>query len=93
VRFTMPAEFSMASLPKPNNAEVRLVAAPAMRMAAIRFSGLVSEDALAENQEKLLDYVKRQGLSPKGAPQYAFYDPPWTLPWNRRNEVLVEIGR
>jgi effector-binding domain-containing protein len=93
VRFTMPAEFSMANLPKPNNAEVRLVAAPAMRMAAIRFSGIVSDDALAENQEKLLDYVKRQGLSPKGAPQYAFYDPPWTLPWNRRNEVMVEIGR
>lgn len=93
VRFTMPAEFSMASLPKPNNAEVTLAAAPGKRMAAIRFSGLVSDAALAEHEAKLLDYLKRQGLSPKGAPQYAFYDPPWTLPWNRRNEVLVEIAR
>jgi len=92
VRFTMPAEYSMASLPKPNSADVRLAAAPPKRMAAIRFSGLAGDDALAENQAKLLDYLKRQGLSPKGAPQYAFYDPPWTLPWNRRNEVLIEIG-
>jgi len=93
VRFTMPAEYSMASLPKPNSAEVKLAAAPGKRMAAIRFSGLAGDDALAENQAKLLDYLKRQGISPKSDPQYAFYDPPWTLPWNRRNEILVEIAR
>ncbi len=93
VRFTMPAEYSMANLPKPNNSEVKLAAAPGKRMAAIRFSGLAGDDALAENKAKLLDYLKQQGLSPKGEPQYAFYDPPWTLPWNRRNEVLVEIRR
>jgi hypothetical protein len=56
-------------------------------MAAIRFSGLAGDDALAENQAKLLDYLKRQGLSPKGKPQYAFYDPPWTLPWIWRGNL------
>jgi len=93
VRFTMPADYTMAKLPKPNNAAVKLIEVPGKRMAAIRFSGVVSETDLAEQEAKLRDYVQQKGLTPKGAPQYAFYDPPWTLPWNRRNEVMVEIPR
>ncbi len=93
VSFTMPAEQTMESLPRPNNAAVTLAREPGKRLAAIRFSGLASEADLAENESRLLDYVKQKGLSAKSAPQYAFYDPPWTLPWNRRNEVLVEVGR
>jgi hypothetical protein len=92
VRFTMPAEYTMASLPQPNNADVRLAQLPGARMVAIRFSGLASEGDLAENQRKLLDFVHARGLAPTDAPHYAFYDPPWTLPWNRRNEVMVEVG-
>jgi effector-binding domain-containing protein len=93
VRFTMPAEYTLATLPKPNNEAVRLTEVPAKRMAAIRFSGVASESDLAENERKLVDFTREQGLTPMGAPHYAFYDPPWTLPWNRRNEVMVEIGR
>jgi hypothetical protein len=39
------------------------------------------------------DFIAAKRLTPKGAAHYAFYDPPWTLPWNRRNEVMVEIGQ
>jgi hypothetical protein len=93
VRFTMPGDLSMETLPKPNNAAVRLVELAPKRMAAIRFSGVVDEKDLAENEASLREGLSKQGLKPKGSPQYAFYDPPWTLPWNRRNEVLVEIER
>ncbi len=93
VRFTMPAEHTMARLPRPNNDAVKLARAPGKRVAAIRFSGLADDADLAENQAKLLQRLEAQGLSAKGPAAYAFYDPPWTLPWNRRNEVLVEIGR
>lgn len=93
VRFTMPASHTLASLPRPNNAEVRLVETPATRMAAVRFSGIAGDADLAENETKLLRQAAAQGLTVKGAAQYAFYDPPWTLPWNRRNEVMVEVAR
>ena len=83
----------MERLPQPNNDTVRLTQLPAKRMVAIRFSGVASSGDLAENERKLLDYASAQGLTPKGAAHYAFYDPPWTLPWNRRNEVMVEVGR
>jgi hypothetical protein len=91
VRFTMPAEYTMATLPRPNNESVKLAATPPKRMAAIRFSGVADGEGLAENEAKLRDYLRAHGLQPKGAAQYAFYDPPWTLPWNRRNEVMVEV--
>jgi effector-binding domain-containing protein len=93
IRFTMPAQYSLAKLPRPNDASVKLVEIPGKRMAAIRFSGLVNEPDLAENEAKLMDYVQKQGLTRKGGVVYAFYDPPWTLPWNRRNEVMVEVSR
>ncbi|MEK4032920.1 heme-binding protein [Methylocystis sp. IM3] len=91
VRFTMPAELTMASLPKPNNAAVRLAQAPGKRIAALRFSGLAGDDDLAANEAKLVEELNIRGLGAKGPAVYAFYDPPWTLPWNRRNEILVEV--
>ncbi len=93
VRFTMPAEHTLASLPKPKNTAVKLAQTPGKRMAAIRFSGLVDDADLASNEAKLFGELTERGLGAKGPALYAFYDPPWTLPWNRRNEVLVEVGR
>ncbi|MFM8858870.1 MAG: SOUL family heme-binding protein [Methylocystis sp.] len=93
VTFTMPASYSMKTLPKPNNQAVELIELPPQRLAAIRFSGLVDEGDLSENQAKLMRFLEQQKLKPIGAPRYAFYDPPWTLPFNRRNEVLIEIAR
>ncbi|NBT22563.1 MAG: heme-binding protein [Methylocystaceae bacterium] len=93
VTFTMPASYSMKTLPKPTNQAVQLIELPPQRLAAIRFSGLVDEDDLAQNQAKLMRFLEQQKLKPIGAPRYAFYDPPWTLPFNRRNEVLIEIAR
>mgnify|MGYP006266919189 FL=1 len=93
VTFTMPASYSMKTLPKPNNQAVELIELPPQRLAAIRFSGLVDEGDLSQNQAKLMRFLEEQKLKPIGAPRYAFYDPPWTLPFNRRNEVLIEIAR
>ena len=93
VTFTMPASYSMKTLPKPNNQAVELIELPPQRLAAIRFSGLVDEGDLSQNQAKLMRFLEQEKLKPIGAPRYAFYDPPWTLPFNRRNEVLIEIAR
>lgn len=93
VTFTMPASWARDALPRPNNPEVSLVEIPGRRMAAIGFSGLVDDRDLAANEARLRAFLSEQGLTASGAAQYAFYDPPWTLPFNRRNEVLVEVIR
>lgn len=92
VRFVMPSEYTMATLPQPVNPEVHLIEVPSSRFAAIQFSGFGNQTSLDEHTEQLLAYLEREGFRPQGHPTYAFYNAPWTLPFMRRNEVMIEIG-
>lgn len=91
VRFTMPSSYSMETLPKPNNSAVKLIPTEGKRFIVIRFSGLASEKNLLEYQQKLLDFIAAKKLQSISKPIYAFYNPPWTLPPLRRNEIMIEI--
>jgi SOUL heme-binding protein len=92
VRFIMPSKYTMDTLPKPNNAAVELREVPAKRFTVIRFSGTAGEDSLKRHTKELSDFIGANNLAPLSPPTYAFYNPPWTLPFLRRNEVMVEIG-
>lgn len=91
VRFTMPASWTLQTLPKPKDARIRLVPVPERRVAAIRFSGLRTDARLASEAERLADFIRTRKLQPRGPLVYAYYDPPWTLPFLRRNEVLQAV--
>ena len=91
VRFVMPASYTMATLPKPNNDVVKLVEMPSKRFAVIRFSGMAGEASLKDHTEELSNFITTKKLNPLSSPSYAFYNPPWTLPFLRRNEVMIEI--
>jgi DNA gyrase inhibitor GyrI len=93
VRFVMPAEYTIDTLPQPNNADVRLEEIAGKRFAVIRFSGRARADSLEEHTRKLEAFLRARNLQPRSQPAYAFYNPPWTLPFLRRNEVMIEIGR
>ena len=88
----MPSEYTMETLPKPNNPEVKLKGVAAKRFAVIRFSGMAGDDSLERHTKELRDFLGAKNLAPLSPPTYAFYNPPWTLPFLRRNEVMVEIG-
>jgi hypothetical protein len=92
VRFVMPSKYTMETLPKPVNPEVVLIEVPAKRFAAIRFSGFANRDTLDRHTAQLREYIAEQGLASVNTPQYAFYNAPWTLPFMRRNEVMIEIA-
>lgn len=92
VRFVMPKNYTMETLPEPVNPEVVLIAVPAKRFAAIRFSGFANQDSLDRHTAQLREYIAEQNLASINTPQYAFYNAPWTLPFMRRNEVMIEIA-
>ena len=91
VRFFMPSKWSMETLPTPDDDTVRLVHVPAETVAVLRFTGDRSAPAVAARTEGLMNTLRDNGIEPAGEPTSWFYDPPWTLPFLRRNEVTVAI--
>ena len=91
VRFVMPFEYTIETLPHPKNNQVKIIPIPSKRYAVIRFSGLARQSVLQKNLDVLLQYIGSKKLHGTGKPIYAFYNPPWTLPFLRRNEVMVEL--
>jgi len=91
VTFMMPRDFTLSTLPTPNNEAVQFVEVPARTMVVLPFSGRGTSRALATRTDELSQIVAQAGLGVTGAPVYAFYDDPFTLPFNRRNEVAFEI--
>ena len=70
---------------------VELAVIPAHKVAALRYSGSRSEEAMREHSQKLQQWLASKGLVARSAPRSAGYNPPWTLPFLRRNEVMIEI--
>ncbi len=91
IRFFMPADKTMDSLPQPDNPDVRLVTVPAQTVAVRRFTGSRSIDAVASQNAALMRALEKAGLHTDGEPAAWFYDPPWTIPMLRRNEVVVPV--
>lgn len=93
VRFMMPSNYNLSSLPQPRNAAIQLNEVPSKRFVVIRFSGIATESVLKENLEKLQDHIREENIKTGSEPTYAFYNPPWTLPPMRQTEIMIEISK
>lgn len=91
VSFVMPAEYTLETLPKPNDARVMIVPQESRTVAALRFSWFRDGARVEKKQEELLSLLERDGITIVGRPEYAGYNAPLTAPWMTRNEILVEI--
>ncbi len=93
IRFFMPAEWTLDSLPTPDDGSVKLAAVPEQRFAVLRFTGARDPGAVATKTTELLETLKDTEYQVAGDPAAWFYDPPWTLPFLRRNEVVVPVTK
>lgn len=91
ISFVMPKQFTLKTIPKPNNEMVKINEVPAQRFITIRFSGGNSDDNIRKNESALFNYITQNKINVTGEPKYAFYNPPWTLPFMRRNEIMVQL--
>jgi len=91
IRFFMPATYTRETLPVPNDPQVSIVDVPEQAVAVRRFSGSRSPAAVARETEALRAALDASGWTAAGDPAAWFYDPPWTLPFLRRNEVAVPV--
>jgi hypothetical protein len=93
VRFTMPAAYSLETLPQPNDARIQLRPLPPTRFAVVRFSGIADRQNVDARTAELMGFVRAQALRAVGPTSLAQYDPPWTLWFMRRNEVMIPVAR
>jgi hypothetical protein len=81
----------MATLPEPTDPSVRLVEVPPATLAVLRYTGFWGAETVAEKRDALVRGLKGSAYAPQGTPVAWFYDPPWTIPFLRRNEVAVPV--
>ena len=93
VRFTMPSAYSLQTLPAPDDSRVSLRTIEPARFAVLRFSGLAQPADVETRSNELQALVKSHHLHAIGPVSLAQYNPPWTLWFMRRNEVMFEVER
>ncbi len=91
VSVVRPSQYNLETLPKPNTPQISIKQLPAKKFALIRFSGLVDEEKMQAKSAELNQWITMKKLHPVGIPELARYNPPWTLPFLRRNELMVEV--
>ncbi|MEO9079298.1 MAG: heme-binding protein [Rhodanobacter sp.] len=93
VRFTMPSTWTLQTLPVPDDSTITLRNTEPARFAVLQFSGLAQPSDVETKSSELLTLVKSHDLHAIGPVSLAQYNPPWTLWFMRRNEVMVEVER
>ena len=92
ISFVMPKKYTLKTLPRPKNPEVMLTTLPKEKFAVIVFSGLVRESSYDEKVKLLHNFIEKNKLKTSGSVQIARYNPPWTLPFFRRNELMIKLN-
>jgi len=91
VHFVMPSQYNIHTIPKPKNPEVKLREIAGKLFAVHSFTGFNTESRVQAKTDELNGWIGQRNLKTLGPAQLARYDPPWTLPMFRRNEVMVEV--
>ena len=91
VSFMMPSQWTEETLPVPNSDAIRFRQVTGHREAVLTFSGRTPESTLRRQEQILRETLSAAGLETDGEVKFYFYDDPFTLPWQRRNEVALRL--
>ena len=91
--FVMPAKSGTTNLPQPTAPGVMLKEIPDGEFAVLRFSGGRSVQTATNAEARLRAWLTQENISPAGEPVFAYFDPPWTLSFLRRNEVMFRVAQ
>ena len=89
--FVLPARYTIDNAPLPLRDDVRLVENAPARFAVLTYSGSWKQSAFDDRLKQLLGWIEDNRLEAASLPRFAAYDPPWTLPFMRRNEIMIEV--
>lgn len=92
MQFVLPAKYKTAEeAPKPLDERVVIMVEGERKYGVARFSGVATDKVVEERVEKLRRSLERDGYNVVGDFLLARYNPPWTLPLLRTNEVMLPV--
>ena len=91
VRFIMPPEWTMETLPAPANADIRLVPVPGRTVAAYRYTGGDTPKKREKAETVLRAFADAGGYTVTGEPEWAGYDAPFVPFFLRRYEIMLAV--
>ena len=89
--FVLPKDFSLLKAPLPIDPAVKLTELNDYSVAVITFSGLLNQNTISTNKALLKTWVENRGLKINGTAKAAGYNPPFTFPFLRRNEIFIPV--
>lgn len=89
--FYMPSKYTLQSLPEPLDKRIKLSQVPPRKFAVLRFSGFATEGNCDLKEVELKRWMAARKFEQNGESMRAFYNPPWTLPFLRRNEIWIPL--
>ncbi len=91
ISFVMPSEYTLDTLPTPNDNQIIIKEIPSHAMAVKQFTWPASESRIKKQEELFLSAIDRDNIDTVGVINVARYNPPWTIPFMLRNEVQIKI--
>jgi hypothetical protein len=91
MRFVLPSQYQLATAPQPTDPAVTIMKIPAKKVAVLQFSGFLNKNNIAEKTAALSAWLIENNRKEISEPRSAGYNPPWTIPFLRRNEVHIDI--
>ena len=92
INFVMPSQYTLATIPKPKNNAVTLREVPSKYFIVHKYSGFNTASRVQAKTDEAVEWATKRSYKIIGTPQLSRYDPPWTLPMFRRNEIMIEIA-
>jgi DNA gyrase inhibitor GyrI len=90
--FVMPEKYTFENLPQPINKDIHIIQIPPKKVAVINYSGFVLEEKMNKFNGELIQWIIKNGYKPLSEMRSARYNPPWTLPFMRRNEIHIDVS-
>ncbi|KAL4338053.1 hypothetical protein HN51_048136 [Arachis hypogaea] len=92
MQFILPSVYEKAEdAPKPIDEKVEIKEEGERKYGVVKFSGVASDGVVNEKVEKLKGCLERDGYKVIGDFLLARYNPPWTIPMFRTNEVMIPV--
>lgn len=92
MQFILPSKYTTETIPTPKNEQVKVLEIPSRIFAVHTFSGWVSASTVKDKEQELRKALEQDQIKALPTePLLAQYNPPWTLPFYRTNEIMIQL--